>query len=255
MTKNRKSSASRQKTPSSSSNDTQTTHTKQHVHDTTRAGEHPGPSRPPTWTSHLSLLSLRPSLSVFFASVSQQQRARRSQQRNSVAAQLPLLTAPRCVVFVFLFHTRHESLVIFEVLLSDTHHLDEMLSDAQLGGGTARSDTPEMMEFLFFPVLFQILPMFALPVQPALQVSTPWTGWESLSCPLGADRSHSRPPTRAFVVSFVCVMDWPGYFAAQTSPRGRETGPRVPATPANGKPRCLQALVGKIGHEARCCVW
>lgn len=48
-----------------------------------------------------------------------------------------------------------------------------------------------------------------------LLVSTPWASWESLSCPLGADRSHSRPQTRAFVVSFVCVMDWPGYFAAQ----------------------------------------
>lgn len=71
--------------------------------------------------------------------------------------------------------------------------------------------------------------------------------WESLPCPLGADRSHSRPPTRAFVVSFVCVMDWPGYFAAQTSPRGRETEPRVPAAPANGKPWCLQVLVGNAG--------
>lgn len=141
------------------------------------------------------------------------------------------------------------------VLLSDTHHLDEMWSDAQLCGGTARSDTPEMMEFLFFPFLLQILVMFALPVQPVLLVPTPWTSWESLSCPLGADRSHSRPPTRAFVVSFVCVMDWPGYFAAQTSPRGRETEPRVPATLANGKPRCLQVLVGKMGHGARCCVF
>lgn len=141
-----------------------------------------------------------------------------------------------------------------EALLSDTHHLDGMWSDAQLGGGTARSDTPEMMEFLFFPFLLQILLMCALPVQPVPLVSTPWASWESLSRPVGADRSHSRPPTRAFVVSFVCVMDWPGYFAAQTSPRGRETGPRVPATPANGKPRCLQVLVGKMGHGARCSV-
>lgn len=76
--------------------------------------------------------------------------------------------------------------------------------------------------------------------------------WESLPCPLGADRSHSRPPTRAFVVSFVCVMDWPGYFAAQTSPRGRETEPRVPAPPANGKPRCLHVLVGNMGRGLRC---
>lgn len=133
-------------------------------------------------------------------------------------------------------------------LLCDTHHLDGMWSDAQLGGGTARSDTPEMMEFLFFALLLQILQAFALPVQPVLLPSTPRTSWESLSCPLGADRAPSRPPTRAFVVSFVCVMDWPGYFAAQTSPRGRETEPRVPATPANSKPRCLHVPVGKMGH-------
>lgn len=42
-----------------------------------------------------------------------------------------------------------------------------------------------------------------------------------LLCPLGADGSHFSQHG-AFVVSFVCVMDWPGYFGTETSPRGRE---------------------------------
>lgn len=104
MSKNRKSSAARQKTPCSSSSDAQT-HKKQHVDDTTRAPGPPGPSGPPTRTSHLSLRSRRPSLSVFCRlfprCVSpQQQRAPRSGQRNSVAAQLPLLAAPCSVFFI-----------------------------------------------------------------------------------------------------------------------------------------------------------
>lgn len=106
MTKNRKSRATRQKTPSSSSNDTQThTKTARSRHDTrwraprALADTEPDlvslPPQPPSLTSK-----------CFFASFLQQQRAQ--QQRNSVAAQLPLLhCASRCcVVFLFTHITR-----------------------------------------------------------------------------------------------------------------------------------------------------
>lgn len=66
-----------------------------------------------------------------------------------------------------------------------------------------------------------------------------------LLCPLGADGSHFSP-TRAFVVSFVCVMDWPGYFGTETSPRGRGTELGLSARLANRWLRCLQVLAGKM---------
>lgn len=78
--------------------------------------------------------------------------------------------------------------------------------------------------------------------------SGPWVmlpDWNLLLCPLGADGSHFSP-TRAFVVSFVCVMDWPGYFGTETSPRGRETEQGQTVWLASERLRCLHVPVGKM---------
>lgn len=74
--------------------------------------------------------------------------------------------------------------------------------------------------------------------------------WELIVVSFGCWRI-SFFPTRAFVVSFVCVMDWPGYFGTKTSPRGREMQLWVTARAANRWPRCLQAPVGKMETRLR----
>lgn len=57
-------------------------------------------------------------------------------------------------------------------------------------------------------------------------------------------------PTRAFVVPFVCAMDWPGYFT-RTSPRGRESELWLTTQLTNRCLRCLQAPLGKMDSRLR----
>lgn len=110
MSKNRKSSAARQKTPSSSSSDTQT-HKKQHVHDTTRAPEPSGPSGPPCRTSHLSLRSRRPSLSVFYRLFPRCVFPNNKERRGRSSATVSLRSFPSSLRLVLCFY--HECQLLF----------------------------------------------------------------------------------------------------------------------------------------------
>ena len=82
-------------------------------------------------------------------------------------------------------------------------------------------------------------------VVPGLGPWVPLPDRDSVSCPSGADSSHFSPDS-GFVVPFVCVMDWPAYFGAETSPGGRAMGRDGRARPANRGPRCLLVPVGKV---------
>lgn len=78
--------------------------------------------------------------------------------------------------------------------------------------------------------------------------------WELIVVSFGCWRI-SFFPTRAFVVSFVCVMDWPGYFGTETSPRGREMVLWLTARADQWVPALPSGSRGKDGNQVLSGIW
>lgn len=176
MSKNRKSSAARQRLhPVAAATHK---HTKSNTFTTRHALPSPPGPRDHRPGPHISSSAAAvPHFQCFIASFlavfpPQQQRAPRSEQRNSVAAQLPLLAAPSSVFLSRVSSDIWAVMCCCPVLTTWMRCERSAARWRNCSLGHSRDDGVSLVLSLLF--FLQSLLMFAFPVKPVLVVSAPW---------------------------------------------------------------------------------